>query len=487
MKQRRAFAVVALVILGASGAPAQVALDSQDREVARAGAERPPVGPERPFQLAPRLERTLPNGLRVIVTRQTSVPKVSITLTVLAGYASDPADVTGLAVMTADAIQEGTSTRTSREIRGQAFAMGGTISAAASQDYTSVTARGLAEFAPRLVDLVADVAMNPSFPEEEIAILKQQHLQAATRQNASPQFLSNKAFRQALFGAHPYARVAETPASIAAMDRAKVQAFHRERYRPNNAFVLIVGAVDPDAMFRAAEKAFASWARGDVAKPAFAAAPALTGRQVYFVQRPNSIQSSISMGNFTVKRRDPRWVELNLANTIFGGAFDSRIIRNIREEKGYSYSPGSQFTAFADAGFYRFAADVRNEVTGPTLVEVFKEIAALRGDGATAAEIDSAKQYLRGLFAIQTATQAGLSNVLNTVYVFGLPADYPETYRAKVAAVTPEQIKTAAATLLGSDNSVIVVVGDYPAVKEQLAQFGTITFVDAEGRKTTPP
>ena len=474
---------VQLVVVLAGALAGAIAVSAQTAPA----AERPAVGAERPFQLAPRLERTLPNGLRVIVTRQTSVPKVSVTLTIRSGYASDPPEVTGLAVMTADAVQEGTKTRSSREIRRQAFGMGGTISAAASQDFTSVTARGLAEFAPRLIDLVADVATNPSFPEDEVAILKQQHLQSATRQNASPQFLSNRAFRRALFGEHPYARVAETPASIGLMDRAKIEAFHRDHYRPNNAFLLVVGAVDPDAMFAAAEKAFGAWPRGEVAGPAFAAPPPLSGRQVYFVQRPNSIQSSISVGNFTVKRSDPQWIELNLANTIFGGAFNSRIIRNIREEKGYTYSPASQFTAFADAGFYRFAADVRNDVTGPTLKEVFKEIDGLRAEGASGAELDGAKQYLRGLFAIQTATQAGLSNVLNTVYVFGLPADYPETFRAKVAGVTPPQVKDAAAKLLGSDNSVIVIVGDYAAVKDQLAPFGTITFFDAEGRKTSAP
>jgi zinc protease len=470
----------------AAVATALAAAGIASAQTSDAGA-RPAAGPERPFQLAPRLERTLPNGLRVIVTRQASVPKVSVTLTIRSGYASDPADMTGLAVMTADAIQEGTKTRTSREIRQQAFGMGGTISAAASQDFTSVTARGLAEFTPRLIDLVADVAVNPSFPEDEVAILKQQHLQSAARQNASPQFLSNRAFRRALFGEHPYARVAETPASIGLMDRSKIVAFHRGHYRPNNAFLLVVGAVDSAAVFSAAEKAFASWARGEVAQPAFAPPPPLNGRQVYFVQRPNSIQSSMSVGNFAVKRSDPHWIELNLANTIFGGAFNSRIIRNIREEKGYTYSPASQFTAFADAGFYRFAADVRNEVTGPTLTEVFKEMSALRAEGASGAELDGAKQYLRGLFAIQTATQAGLSNVLNTVYVFGLPADYPETYRAKVAGVTPEQVKEAAAKLLGSDNAVIVIVGDYGAVKDQLAPFGAITFFDAEGKKTNAP
>jgi len=449
--------------------------------------DRPAVGPERPFQLAPRVEKTLPNGLRVIVTRQTAIPKVSITLTVLSGYSSDPADLTGLASMTADLIQEGTKSKNSRQIRRDVFGMGGSLSAAASQDFTSVSVRGLSEFAPRLIDLVADVAMNPTIPEDELAILKQQHLQSVAQQKASPQFLSNRTFRAQLFGDHPYARTSETEASLKAMDRAKLVAFHRDHYRPNNAFLLIVGAIDPDATFAAVEKAFSGWTRGDVASPAYAAPPALNGRHLYFVQRPNSIQSSISIGNMAVKRSDTRWYELTVANTIYGGAFNSRIVRNIREEKGYTYSPQSALTGFSNAGFYRFAADVRNEVTGPTLTEVFKEIDKLRAEGSDGPELQGAKSYLRGIFPIQTASQTGLSATLNNVYVFGLPKDYPETFRAKVAAVTPDQVKRAATTLLGSENSVVVVVGDYAKVKDQLASYKSITFLDTDGKTIPPP
>jgi zinc protease len=449
--------------------------------------ERPAVGPERPFQLAPRVEKTLSNGLRVIVTRQTAIPKVSITLTVLSGYSSDPADLTGLASLTADLIQEGTRTRTSRQIRRDVFGMGGSLSAAASQDYTSVSVRGLSEFAPRLMDLTADVAINPTIPEDEVAILKQQHLQAVLQQKASPQFLANRTFRAALFGQHPYARTSETESSLNAMDRAKLVAFHRDHYRPNNAFLLIVGAIDPEAMIAAAEKAFGGWARGEVPAPTFAATPALSGRHVYFVQRPNSIQSSIAVGNIAVKRSDPRWYELTLANTIYGGAFNSRIVRNIREEKGYTYSPQSALTGFGNAGFYRFAADVRNEVTGATLTEVFKEIDKMRAEGSDGAELQGAKSYLRGLFPIQTATQTGLSGTLNNVYVFGLPKDYPETFRAKIATVTPDQVKSASSTLLGSDNSVIAIVGDWAKVKSQLAAYTNITFLDTDGKTIAPP
>jgi predicted Zn-dependent peptidase len=449
--------------------------------------ERPAIGPERPFQLAPRVEKTLSNGLRVIVTRQTAVPKVTVTLTILSGYASDPPDLTGLANLTADAVQEGTKSRTSREIRRQVFGLGGSLTAAVSQDYSSLTTRGLAEFAPDLIALVGDVAMNPTLPPDEIDILRHRHQQNVAQQKASPQFLSNRQFRRSLFGNHPYARTSETEATLQAIDRAKIEGFHREHYRPNNAFLLVVGAIDPNAMMAAAEKTFGAWARGDVPKPSFAPAPVLAGRKLYFVQRPNSIQSSISVGNFAVKRSDPRWFELTLANTIFGGAFNSRIVRNIREEKGYTYSPGSILTGFADAGFYRFAADVRNEVTGATLAEVFKEIDALRATGTESAELQGAKSYLRGIFPIQTSTQAGLASMLNNVYVFNLPKDYAETFRENVAAVTAAQVKDAAAVLLGSENSLITIVGDWSKVKGQLGAFKDVTFVDLDGRPIQPP
>jgi len=466
-------AVLGAVVLGAVSPTAQT--------------DRPAVGPEHPFQLAPRVERTLPNGLRVIVSRQTAIPKVSVTLTVLSGYSSDPADLTGLAALTADVVQEGTKTRTSKEIRRQVFGMGGSLNAGVSQDYTSLSVRGLAEFAPQLIEVVADVAMNPTLPADEISILKQQRLQNVLQQKASPQFLSNRTFRRALFGNHPYARTSETEATLNAIDRARIEAFHSSHYRPNNAFLLVVGAVDPTAIMSVAEKTLGGWARGDVPKPAYAAPPTLNGRKVYFVQRPNSIQSSISVGNFAIKRGDPRWYEVTLANTIYGGAFNSRIVRNIREEKGYTYSPGSSLTGFADAGFYRFSADVRNEVTGATLAEVFKEMDMMRAETVAAGELNGAKSYLRGIFPIQTSSQAGLAATLNNVYIFGLPKDYAETFGAKIAAVSPDQVKSAAGTLLGSQNSIVAIVGDWAKVKDQLAGFKDITFLDADGKTIPEP
>src|SRR6185312_13994597 len=203
--------------------------------------------------------------------------------------------------------------------------------------------------------------------------------------------------------------------------------------------------------------------------------------------RPNSIQSSIAVGNIGVKRSDPRWFEMTMANTIYGGAFNSRIVKNIREDKGYTYSPQSALTGFSNAGFYRFAADVRNEVTGATLTEVYKEIDKMRAEGSDGPELAGAKSYMRGIFSLQTATQGGLAATLNNVYVYDLPKNYPETFRSTIAELTPTRVKAGANELLGSADSVVVIVGDWTKVEDQLGAFKDITFLDINGRKIAPP
>mgnify|MGYP006170840189 CR=1 FL=1 len=448
---------------------------------------RPAVGPERPFAAPPRVERTLPNGLQVVTVRYATVPKVSVVLTVRSGLAADPASQAGLAQFVADAVQEGTKARTSEQIRREIFALGASLSGAAGQDTSSFTMRGMADTLPQLLDILSDIARNPTFPQEEVDLIKANTAQALQAQLASPQFVANRVYRQSLFGAHPYARVGPTPESVQAIDRAAIAAYHGAHYRPNNAFLIVTGDVAPEAVFAAAQKAFSGWARGTVPPTPKTDLPALKGRRVVFVQRPNSVQSSVSVGNFTITRDDPRWYVLQLANQIYGAAFDSRLVRNIREEKGYTYSPQSIFQAMEQGGLYRAVADVRNDVTGATLKEIYGEIDRFRAGGPEAQELEHTKTYARGLFLIQNATQAGLTNTLNTMYAFGLPKDYPETFQRTISRLSAEAVQTGAQMLLGSENSLIVVVGDYTKVRDQLKGFDDISFVDVNGKPIPPP
>jgi zinc protease len=448
---------------------------------------RPAVGPERSFTPPPRVERTLPNGLRMIAVQYATVPKTTAILTVQAGLAVDPATHAGLAQFVADAAQEGTTSRDSEQIKREVFGMGARLSGFAGQDASTFQMRGLSDTLPQMLGLLSDVVRNPTFPEDEVDLLKSNAAQALRAQLASPQFVNNRVFRGELFGDHPYARIGPTEATLAAIDRAAIAEYHRTHYRPNNAFLLVVSNLAPADVFAAAEKAFAGWARADVPAPKAPEMPTLKGRRLVFVQRPNSVQSSISVGNFSIRRNDPRWYTLQLANQIYGAAFDSRLVRNIREEKGYTYSPQSQFQAMRHGGLYRAVADVRNEVTGAALREIYHEIDLLRAKGPYAEELTNAKTYARGVFVIQNATQNGFANTLNAVHTNGLPADYPETFQGQISQPSAEMVMTGAQMLLGSDDSLVVIVGDYPQVKDQLTGFTDITFVDLNGHTIPEP
>ncbi len=455
--------------------------------IAFAQTALPAVGPERPFAPAARVERTLPNGLRVIATRYATVPKVTAMLSIQSGLAVDPAEKAGLAQFVVDLAQEGTTTRPSEQLKREVFAMGANLSGFAGQDASTFQIRGLNSTLPQMLALLADVVRNPTFPQAEFDLLKARSAQQLQAQAASPQYVNNKLFRQTLFGTHPYARIGATPETLPAIDRASIVSYQQTYYRPNNAFLVVVGDIAPEAVFAAAEQAFSGWERRALPESNRAALPSLNGRTLVFVQRPNSVQSSISVGNFTPQRDDARWYTLQLANQIFGAAFDSRLVRNIREEKGYTYSPGSIFQSMQQGGLYRAVADVRNDVTGATLKEIYFEIDRMRNGAPEAEELGDAKQYSRGLFVLQNATQTGFANTLNTVNTFNLPKDYPETFQKQISQPSAEAVQTGAQMLLGSQNSVVVIVGDYTKVKDQLSGFTNVKFFDLNGRPIEEP
>ena len=499
MRRRHLLMLAAVMATAASNAAASASARIESGELRRdhAGAafgseggqstSLPPVGPERPFAPAARVERTLPNGLRVTALRHSTVPKVTAILAIQSGLAVEPADKAGLAQFVVDLAQEGTTARSSEQIKREVFGLGANLTGIAGQDVSTFQIRGLNNTLPQMLAIMADVVRNPSFPQAELDLMKANTAQRLQAQAASPQYVNNKLFRQTLFGAHPYARIGVTPETLPAIDRQSIVAFQQTYYRPNNADLIVVGDISAEAVFAAAEQAFGGWERRALPDAKPAPMPTLKGRTLVFVQRPNSVQSSISVGNVTPERDDPRWYTLQLANQIFGAAFDSRLVRNIREEKGYTYSPQSVFQSMGQGGLYRAVADVRNEVTGATLKEIYAEIDKMRSGGPETEELSDAKQYSRGLFVLQNASQTGLANTLSTMATYKLPKDYPETFQRQISQPSAEAVKTGAQMLLGSENSVIVIVGDYTKVKDQLGAFTNITFFDLNGKPIPEP
>jgi predicted Zn-dependent peptidase len=229
------------------------------------------------------------------------------------------------------------------------------------------------------------------------------------------------------------------------------------------------------------QEVFGEWRAPAPTAPQFPEPALPRGRRVYLVHLPGTVQAQILVGNHAITRAHPDWLRLSLANAIFGGAFNSRLVINIREQKGYTYSPRSAAHALRERGYFSVGAAVRNDVVAATLAEIFYELDRMRALPVSDGELSDARHYLSGVFSLGLATQDGLSGQLATACLHNLPEDYLETYRAKIRALTAHDVLEAAHRWFDSANAQIVVVGDRAQVEAQAALFGEVEAVDAHG------
>lgn len=439
----------------------------------------PALTPERPVVWPHRTVRTLANGLQVVLVESHTIPKFTAQLLFRSGNAAVAHESPGLAEITAAVVRTGTASRTSRRIEEDLRRMGADLSTSAGADSSSVSFSGLAEFSDGLLELMAELAQSASFPVEEFERERRQRLDELKIERATPGFLAGERLRKVLFGAHPYAVVAPTEAQVQAYRREQLVDYYRQCYRPGNALLVAAGDFSADTMLARIEKTLGAW---QGAKPETAEQPGppqLRGRRVYLVHLPDTVQTQVIVGNLSITRRHPDWLRLSLANSIFGGAFNSRLVMNIREQKGYTYSPRSSVHALRQHGYFSVHAAVRNEVVAATLTEIFYEADRMRALPVGAEELDDARNYLSGVFSLGLATQDGLAGQLATVYLNELPEDYLETYREKIRALTADEVMAAARKYFDSANAQIVVVGDAKQVRDQAALFGEVEAYDA--------
>ncbi len=442
----------------------------------------PPPGPARPLNLPKITEKKLSNGLTVVLAPLANIPKVTSVLTFRgAGTAADRERHPGIAQIAAAVANEGTDTRTSKQIKEELRSIGGSLTISSDSDATFVTATSLSEFSSKLFELLSDVAQHPSFPDNELKLAKENTIQSIRAGRADPSFLVNERFQKAIFGNHYYGFVVPDEKSIAALTRDDLRGFVTSYYIPNNAHLIVVGEIEPDKTFAEIEKAFGTWKSSTIVPEPAAALPSRDKRQIYFVNRPGSIQSAIYFGNVGIPRKDKDYFSLRTADTIFGGSFYSRLTRNIREGKGYTYSPFSSALTRAKSGYVLAGAFVRNEVTGPTLLEMIYELDRMRVLPVTDEELNAAKEYSTGNFSVELASQTGLAYRLSSVYTYELPKDFISDFRPKIEALSTADIQKAAAKYFDTYRAAIVIVGDYEKVKEQIIPFGEVTVYDAEG------
>jgi predicted Zn-dependent peptidase len=419
--------------------------------------------------------------LQVVLAESHAFPKIAAQLYFPAGNALVAHRSPGLASMTAAVVRTGTTTRSSNRIEEDLRRMGADLGTSAGADSSTISIAGLSEFSAGLLDLVGDLARNASFPENEFERERRQRFEEVKIERTTPGFLANERLRRVLFGKHPYAIVAPTEVQVGAYKRDELAAYYEQHYSPSDAVLIVVGDFATAEMFKQIERTFGDWHAPQPEAPQPGEPPGQTGRHVHLVHLPGSVQTQVLVGNLAITRRAPDWHATVLANAIYGGAFHSRLVMNIREQKGYTYSPRSGINPLRQYGYFTVSAAVRNDVAAATLTEIFYEMDRIRALPVTPDELDSARNYLTGVFSLGVATLDGLSGQLSTVYLDRLPEDYLEKYRDRVRSLTAEDVLTSARKHFDSADAQIVLVGDRAQIGEQAALFGDVSTYDAQG------
>jgi predicted Zn-dependent peptidase len=432
--------------------------------------ETPPQGPPpKPFHLAPTTDFSLPNGMRVTIVPYGVVPKVAIRAFVGAGAIDESAAQVWLSKLHADLMKEGTRARSASRIAQDAADMGGQLEISAGADYTFAGGVVLSDFGPTFIALLAEVLHSPALPESELPRLKADLIRELAIDKSDPGSLARERFLQTMFPDHPYGRVFPSESDLKGYTVADVQAFYRHNFSAVRTHLYIVGKLEGD-LRRAVEVSFGGWAKGSPA-PDRPAHP-LSVRSLQVIDRPGAEQSNLLLGLPVAAPSSPDFIRLDVLNSLLGGSFASRITSNIREQKGYTYSPSSSVSTRRNLAYWVQSADVTTAVTGPSLKEIFYEIDRLRKDPPPAEELQGIQNYLAGLFILRnTISPDAIIGQLHFVDSQGLDRSCLATYTQKVMEVKPADVQGMAETYIVPSKMTIAVVGDKAKIADQLKPY----------------
>ena len=486
MKRHILIAILVLAGFGSTGGTyAQEDHSADTSKVER--KNRAPVSKDILRVTLPRAtEATLSNGLTVLIMENHRLPLISLQYNLSGtGPIFEPSNVHGLASITAQMLREGTKTKSSVQIAEQTDQLGASISASAGfgSSATIINASGLSDNFEQWFALTNDLLLNPTFPADELNRLKQRLKAQLRQQRANPNFLSTETFSKAVYGSHPAAVVSPTNESIDAITPEMLAKWHQERYAPQNAVLGITGDVKASEIVPKLEKWLAAWRKTD-AKEVLPPNPIpVVSKRVLLVNRPNSVQTTVTLGNIAIDRRDPDYIALTVMNHIVGGGPAARLFLNLREEKGYTYGVYSNFTALKYPGPWRAGGDVRTEVTDGAMTEFYREFRRIRDEKVPATELEEAKRALVASFALSLERPSELLGYAIIRKIYGFPPDYWDTYPAKITAVTAEDVQRVAQKYINPDSFQIVAVGDVSKIKPIMEKYGPVEVYDAEGKK----
>lgn len=425
----------------------------------------PPPSPPRPFQLPTPVTISLPNGVQATFVDFGAIPKVSIAIAVRTGNLNE-GDKTWLADLTGDLLKEGTKERDSGQIADAATLMGGQLGIGVTADETLLSLDVLSEYGADAVGLLAEVLTAPALPEDELPRIRQDYLRNLSVQTTQPQAIAGAAMADLLYPDHPYGKSFPTAEQLSSYSITDIRGYYDTNFGARRTHVYVAGRFDRAAVEKAIRETLGGWREG--APPLQLAPPDARPRTVKLLDRPGAPQSTLRIGKRVIDPTHPNFMPLSVANTMLGGVLTSRITMNLREAKGWAYSPGSSLATQYHQATWLENADVKSAQTGPSVSEIFKEIDLLRAEAPTQPELTSIKNYRNGIFVMSTSTRSGLIGQLAFMNLQGLPADWLTTFVDRLYAVTPAQITQAARDHLDPQQMSVVIVGDLATVKPQI-------------------
>ncbi|HLP15658.1 MAG TPA: pitrilysin family protein [Bacteroidota bacterium] len=454
----------------------------------KADRTKPPaLGPTPSIKMNAIQKFTLKNGLRVIVYEKHEVPIVQMRLVVNTGNVDEPSDKPGLAGLTANMLDEGAGGKSSLELADAIDYLGTSISTYGGIQSSSISMRSTVSKLDPSLKLFADVALRPDFPVSELERLQKQYLTSLLQAYDQPRSIASAASGPLVFGKdHPYGRnIMGTEQSIRSMTASDVKKFYQTHYRPNNAFLVIVGDVTAKEILKKIDGAFGAWKKQDVAHVTVSRAPQVSGRKIYLIDKPEAAQSVIRICRVGTDRKTEDYFPLMVMNTILGGSFSSRLNNNLREVHHYTYGANSGFSLRRSAGAFVAGSDVQTDSTEKAMNEFMKELKGI-SEPVTDEELARAKNFLALGYPDNFSNVASIAEQLEDLVTYDLPENYFNTYIARVLAVTKEDVQRAARKYVDADNLAIIIVGDRSKIEKGLtdAKIGTIvpmTAIDVLG------
>jgi zinc protease len=435
----------------------------------------PPIAPSLPKVHIPRFEQhTLSNGLNVVLLRDSRFPSVSLRLGIAGGNRVDPAAKTGVAETLASMLTNGTSSRTAREIADAAALIGANLHFSASDDFFVAAGSVLEDELPAFLSLFSECLLDSSYPEEELALHKQNRMQELLVERSEAGYWADAFLFQDIFGDHPYAVTSPEPGHIASLERTDLQQMWKKRIGPGNAVLVLVGDLPESArIVDALQTQLSSW-NTPTEDPSTGKLPAGHKPMVLLVNRPGSVQAEVRLGRPGICRTHEDYFPLSVLNALLGGGASSRLFTEIREKQGLAYHVSSSMMALQEHGILSLSTQVAMDRVGDAIRGLHHEMRRLSTEAIPAAELHSIRNYLNGTFVLRLESHGSLANQFSAMRMLGLGDDYLERYVDRIAAVPASALQEQALKYFQPQDYSIVVVGDATAIEPQLKDLGPV-------------